>query len=79
MNVVELFYFFGFFFSAFGVGWLLGKQFGAVGWIIGGIVGLVAWGVLLWWIKRYFEKSLSRWHNQSKTEDQDGIGRKPER
>jgi hypothetical protein len=77
MNVVELFYFIGFFFSAFGVGWLLGKQFGAVGWIIGGIVGLVAWVGPLWWIKRYFEKSVSSRRNHSETENHDDTGRKP--
>ena len=50
MNVVELFYFVGFLFSAFIVGRLLGKPFGTLGWVIGSLVGLTCWGGLLWCI-----------------------------
>jgi hypothetical protein len=59
MNVVELFYLVGFFASAFFLGWLLGKPFGAIGWWIGSVLGLICWGGLLWGITVLIDRNLA--------------------
>ena len=69
MNVVELVYFLGFLGSAFGVGWLFGRPFGAVGWIVGIVVGLVLWAVILWCVKRYFNKPAAMRRAEPKKEN----------
>ena len=51
MNAIELLYFLGFIGSAFAVGWLLSKPFGAVGWWVGSILGLICWAGILWAIR----------------------------
>jgi len=66
MNVVELFYFVGFIGSAIGVGWLLGRPFGAVGWIVGIVVGLVLWGGVLWYINRWCNKLVAKGQKETK-------------
>ena len=60
MNIVELFYLIGFVLCAVALGALLGKLFGALGWVIGSIVGLMFWGGVLWCIKRFCNKLVTK-------------------
>jgi len=59
MNAIELLYFLGFIGSAIGVGWLLGKPFGAIGWWIGIVLGLMCWGGLLCGVNILIDRSLA--------------------